>query len=170
MQNQFQVPAKPWTENDIKFLMANVSKLSDEVKEELGLSTTKVDTNVASAARADIEKHDQILTPQGVVSQDDVSPGTTTGIRPEDDSVHPAVNGSPAGEADAIIEAPIASDLPAAEDATKNDGKPVATEAAAKLAEEKGINLEEVVPTGANNNITVFDVEKTVDNSQQTPA
>lgn len=34
----FNVPAKPWGDKEIKFLMANVSQLDNETRVELGLA------------------------------------------------------------------------------------------------------------------------------------
>jgi uncharacterized membrane protein len=41
MKNQFEVPAKPWGDKEIKFLMANQPLLDNETKAELGLTVSE---------------------------------------------------------------------------------------------------------------------------------
>jgi len=55
MSKQFEVPAKPWGEKEIKAILANIATLSDEVKVELGLLKSAASAPDLAKAKAEAE-------------------------------------------------------------------------------------------------------------------
>jgi hypothetical protein len=75
MNNEFQVPAKPWGEADIKFLMAHVDFLTDDVKEELGIVSRPADeTTVAAPELTD----EPAVVPEAVTPSEETATETQT--------------------------------------------------------------------------------------------
>lgn len=67
MKNEFTIPAKPWNEKDIAFLLANETKLNAELRAELGLD---VAVEVGSGSETVVTSNDSVdvttLTPEEI--------------------------------------------------------------------------------------------------------
>lgn len=68
MENTIQIPAKPWGEAEVKFLVANASALPEEVRAELGITPVIPDNNF----QADFDAAKEIIAP--VVETGEVEP------------------------------------------------------------------------------------------------
>lgn len=60
-QEEFQVPAKPWTEDKLKFMKAHAELLPDDVRVELGMTPLN--------AEAATEQTQEVATPSATTQE-----------------------------------------------------------------------------------------------------
>lgn len=75
MENEFVVPARPWTDADVKFLVANADILPEEVKSELGLTPAVPNNDFKAdfdAAKEADETAETIVVTQEILDENPV--------------------------------------------------------------------------------------------------